>query len=199
MTSRFMDLQRIDLKVLVDAPRDIRLDSLLAIFGRWRNDRGHSAQWVDLADYAHMSRGAGVLIIGKQGQFGITRSDPGLGLFYSGRQGYQGSPRQRIIETFRRHLDLSVALLEEPDYPAELSAAAGTWELAINDRLDYPNSRETDRLLKSDIEAALSALFGVGQYATHFESDPGRRYGLVIHAGRSADLRALRETAARLG
>ena len=79
-----MDLQRIDLKALVDAPRDVNLDPLLAIFSRWRNDKDHPARWVDLADYAHMSRGAGIVIVGKQGIFGMTRFEPALGLLLLG-------------------------------------------------------------------------------------------------------------------
>jgi hypothetical protein len=189
-----MDLQRIDLKALLDAPRSVSLDSLLAIFGRWRNDKGHPAKWVDLADYAHMSRGAGVVIVGKQGIFGVTRFDPGLGLYYSGRGEYEGSSAERVLETFRRHLSLTAALVGEPEYPAALKTLAGSWELAINDRLDFPNNGETDRLLRPSIEAALDKLFGPGGYEMVQDGDHQRRYGFSIQAN-STDLSQLLHTA----
>lgn len=177
-----MDLQRIDLKALLAAPRDVKLDALLGIFARWRNDKDHPARWVDLADYAHMSRGAGVVIVGKQGMFGVTRFDPGLGLFYSGRAEYEGSYEKRIIESFRRHLALAAALHREPDYPAELKTLTGSWELSINDRLNFPNSEETNRLLRPPIQAAIDKLFGPGSYEIHAENDRQRRYGFTLQA-----------------
>jgi hypothetical protein len=189
-----MDLQRIDLTACLDAPRGANLDSLLAIFGRWRNDKDHPAKWIDLADYAHMSHGAGVIIVGKQGIFVVTRFDPGLGLFYSGRSGYEGPNETRVIESFRRHLALTTALFGEPDYPAALKTLTGSWELAINDRLDFPNSDETDGLLRPPIQAALDRLFGAGSYEMVSGGDRQRRYGVSIRAS-SADLSRLLHTA----
>jgi hypothetical protein len=189
-----MDLQRIDLKALVDAPRDVDLDPLLGIFGRWRNDKDHAARWVDLADYAHMSRGAGIVLIGKQGIFGMTRFDPGLGLLYSGRGEYEGSCEKRVLESFRRHLALTTALLREPDYPAELKTLTGAWELSVNDRLDFPNNEETDRVLRPSIEAALDKLFGPASYRIHPEDDRQRRYGFALQAN-NADVNLLLDAA----
>jgi hypothetical protein len=189
-----MDLQRIDLKALLNAPREAKLDSLLAIFGRWRTDRDHPARWVDLADYAHMSRGAGVVLIGKQGMFGVTRFDPGLCLLYSGRGEYEGSCEKRFLETFRRHLALSTALFREAEYPAELKTLTGSWEISINDRLDFPNNEATDRLLRPPIQAALDKLFGPGSYEITAESDRQRRYGFALQAN-TTDLNRLLDAA----
>lgn len=175
-----MDLQRIDLKAALDAPRNAPLDSLLAIFGRWRNDKEHPARWVDLADYAHMSRGAGILIVGKQGIFGVTRFDPGLAVYYSGRDDYEGSVEQRITESFRRHLALTAALFAAPEYPAEMKALTGAWELTLNDRLHFPNNEATDALVGREIRAALDSVLGPGAYETTLESDSQKRYGFTI-------------------
>ena len=188
------DLQRIDLKVFVDAPENPDFDPILTAFARWRHEADAPSDWVDLADYAHMSRGAGVVIVGKQGIFGVTRFDPGLGLYYSGRGEYEGSSAERVLETFRRHLSLTAALVGEPEYPAALKTLAGSWELAINDRLDFPNNGETDRLLRPSIEAALDKLFGPGGYEMVQDGDHQRRYGFSIQAN-STDLSQLLHTA----
>jgi hypothetical protein len=189
-----MDLQRLDIYALIDAPRNAKLDSLLAIFGRWRGDAAHPAKWIDLADYAHMSRGSGVVLVGKQGIFGVTRFDPGLGLLYSGRAEYEGSLEQRVVESFRRHLSLTAALLREPDYPAELKNLTGAWDLTVNDRLNFPNNEQTDRLLRPPIQAALDKLFGVGAYELAPHSDAQQRYGVALHTG-ATDLNRLLEAA----
>ena len=185
------DLQRIHVKLLADAPPDLRLDPFLAIFGRWRQDKTHPAQWIDLADYAHMAKGPGILLVGKQGNYSINRDDPGLGLLYSGKTGFEGSEEERVIEAFRRCLELTLAIREEPEYPADLKLEPGSWELFINDRLNFPNNEATDTALKPSIESALDVLFGSGGYTLTRDTDPQRRYAFSIRASAPAELPAL--------
>ena len=177
-----MDLQRINVKLLATAPPDFSVDSFLAIFGRWRNDAENPAGWFDLADYAHMPKGTGVVLVGKQGNFSIDLGDPGPGLLYCGKQDYSGPVEQRITETFERCLALVKPLLTEPEYPADLKIQPGSWELAINDRLDSPNTAATDQDLRPGISAALDTVFGPGAYSIEREPDPQKRYGFSIRA-----------------
>ena len=189
------DLQRIHVKVLADAPLDLDLDPFLTIFGRWRHEKDHPAQWVDLADYAHMAKGPGILLAGKQGNFGVSRDDPGLGLLYAGKAGFEGDVEQRFLEAFRRCLDLSVRIVAEPEYPEALKLEPGSWELFINDRLNFPNNEATDNLLRSPIEAALNTLFGPGNYTLAPDRDPQRRYAFSIRATSPGDLPTLLDKA----
>ena len=108
-----MDIQRINVKLLAQAPAGFKLDPFLAIFGRWRQDESPEV-WVDLADYAHMAQGQGVGIIGKRGNFAVDETPPGIGLLYAGKKGFEGSGEQRIVEAFRRCLKLAAALTAEP-------------------------------------------------------------------------------------
>ncbi len=175
------DLQRIDVKILADAPADLSLDPFLAIFSRWRKQQDES-DWIDLADYAHMPKGAGIMLIGKQGSFSVNLDDPGIGLLYSGRQDFDGPAGNRVIEAFRRCLRLTNPLVAEPDYPQQLKLLPGSWELYINDRLNFPNNDETDRQLRGAIESALNTLFGAGNYSMERDRDPQRRYAVSIRA-----------------
>ena len=185
------DLQRIHVKLLADAQPDLGLDPFLAIFGRWRQDKSHPSQWIDLADYAHMAKGPGILLVGKQGNFSANRDDPGLGLLYAGKAGFEGSEEERVLEAFRRCLELTQAVLEEPEYPTGLKLEPGSWELFINDRLNFPNNEATDAVLRSSIETALNTLFGVGGYTLARDGDPQRRYAFSIRAATSGDLAEL--------
>ena len=58
----------------------------------------------------------------------------------------------------------------------------GSWELAINDRLDSPNTVATDQDLRPEISAALDTVFGPGAYSIEREPDPQKRYGFSIRA-----------------
>ncbi len=188
------DLQRIDVKMLAEAPADLSLDPFLAIFSRWRKQQDES-DWIDVADYAHMPNGAGIMLIGKQGSFSVNQDSPGIGLLYSGRKDFNGSLDQRVIEAFRRCLRLTKPLLAESDYPKQLKPLPGSWEIFINDRLHFPNTEETDGHLHGPIKAALDALFGANQYSMEREKDPQRRYAFSIRA-QQGDLERLFERVA---
>lgn len=177
--------------MLADAPTDFRLDAFLAIFGRWRQNKDHPAEWVDLADYAHMAEGPGILIAGHQGNFVVDSARPGLGLFYGGKKDFEGSNDERIIEAFRRCLSLTKALVAEPTYPAEMKLKPEAWELFINDRLQFPNNTETDAALRPAIKAALTKLFGEGAFTIEQDTDPQRRYAFSIRASAGVTLEQL--------
>ena len=148
-------LQRIDVKLLLDAPPDPDLDPFLVIFHRWRQRSDHPADWVDLADYAHMPRGPGILIAGKRDTYSVNLNPPGPGLLTSVRKGLEGSVEDRFREAFRRARDLNSELLAEPEFPREFRIREGAWEVFLNDRLGFPNSDQADRIVRPGLAAAL--------------------------------------------
>ncbi len=187
------DLQRINAKLMANGPADLNIDPILAVFGRWRQDKEHPSDWVDLADYAHMARGQGILLVGKQGNFSVDLTDPGPGLLYGGKKDFQGSPANRVLEAMRRCLTLAVPLVGEPEYPASLKLQPGSWELTVNDRLNFPNTDETDKQLAPGIQSALDTVFGAGNYSAEREPDPGRRWAYSVRAEWTADVERLLE------
>ncbi len=186
-----IDLQRIHLKLLAEAPADFSVDPFLAVFARLRHDKANPEDWVDMADYAHMPKGAGMLLAGHRANFSIDLGDPGPGFLYAGKSGHEGAIDERVLETFRRCIALVEPLLAEPEYPSALQPAWGSWELVVNDRLEAPNTDATDAELRSGIETALDRLFG-GNYTAEREPDPGRRYGFSIRAGQAPTLEDLK-------
>jgi hypothetical protein len=182
-----MQLQKINVKLFTDAPATLELAPFLDIFARWRGDASHPSQWIDLADYAHVTKGPGIMLIGKQGNLALDLRDPGPGILYANKAGLEGSVQERILEVFRRCLALTLALSEEPEYPQALAPRPGFWELAINDRLKAPNTDATDLALRPAIESTLARLFG-SDHTLLREADLSRLYGFVIHAKQITDL-----------
>ena len=185
-----MELQRVNVKLFTDAPEQVVLDPFLDIFARWREDAGHPSRWVDLADYAHIPRGPGVMIIGKQGNLALDLADPGPGILYANKENLEGTVEDRILETFRRCLALTAVLTAEPEYPSDLKPRPGFWELSFNDRLETPNTDATDRLLRPAVEATVGRLLGTDHTLIR-QTDPQRRYGFVIHSDEVTSLDVL--------
>ncbi len=150
-------LQRIDVKLLLEAGQDPDLDPFLVIFDRWRQKGDHPSDWVDLADYAHMPGGPGILIAGKRDTFSINLNPPGPGLLTSIRRGLSGTLEDRFREAFRRAGQLNAAVLAEPEFPGRFRVLEGAWEVFLNDRLQFPNSDESDRAVRPALAAAAPA------------------------------------------
>ena len=190
-----MNLQRINVKIFTDAPERIELDAFLGIFARWREDSSHPCSWVDLADYAHVEKGPGIMLIGRRGNVSLDLGDPGPGILYGNKKDLEESEERRIEETFRRSVEVIQALTAEPEYPAAFRIRPGFWQLTFNDRLDAPNTDETDRRLRPVVEAVLDRLLGRGDYSLIRESDASRRYGFTVYWEKVG---SLDEIAARL-
>ena len=184
------DLQRIDLKVLLDAPARPSFDPLLTAFDRWRQEKDAPSDWVDLADYAHMQRGPAVMMAGKREHISIDTNEPGAGILVQTRKGLSGSVEERFAEAFRRHLTLSKRLTEEPEWPAETRVRGGEWIISINDRLSFPNNDESDAALRPGLASLLDKLFGDG-YELERDGDPQRRLAYRLTARGNPSLEQL--------
>ena len=185
------NFQRIQIKILADAPPGLSLEPFLEIFGRWRHEKDNPAQWVDLADYAHMSRGPGVVLIGHRISIGFDTDAPQPGILFTARKGMSGSHGEKISAAFRWCLELAKRLAAEKEFPANVRLRTGEIELRFTDRLATPNTASTDAELRPAVTQALNALFGPGAYTLTPETDPAECYGFRVLASKSESLDAL--------
>ncbi len=172
------DLQRIDVKLLLDTPANPNLDPFLTIFDHWRSVEDHPCDWVDLADYAHMVKGPGIVIAGKRDRYSINLNDPGPGLMTSTQSGLSGDLRNRFSEALERAQGLNEALISEPEFPSEFKLRNGSWEVFVNDRLGYPNDDATDALARP----AVAAAFAVDPSELLRHTDPLGRLGYSLRS-----------------
>ena len=179
-----IELQRIGVKILTDAPAKLNLDPLLSIFGRWRTETDHPAQWVDLADYAHMPRGPGVVLVGKRANFSFDMSDPAPGPLYVSKKDLSGAPAERLGGVFRASFAFAERLAAEAEFPAGVRLDTSALEVVFNDRLETPNNGSTDAELRSVVSAVADRLFGRSGYELERRRDAGDRYGFSIRAAR---------------
>ena len=184
-------VQRIAVKILSDAPATISLDPFLSIFSRWRTDAEDPARWVDLADYAHMPRGPGIVLIGHVCNFSFDLGAPAPGLLYSRKQELYGSNEDRLHSVLRAAAEMSRRLLGEPEFPAGIHVRPGSLEIRFQDRLETPNNDSADRLLRPAVNAVFDRLLGRGAYQARREPDPGKLYGFSIESAAPLTLDSL--------
>ncbi len=189
-------LQKINVKLFADAPRDLDYDILLAIFGRWRLDS--SEEVMDLADYAHVDHGPNCLLVGHRWHFGIDLAEGRPGFFFSTRKGLSGSPADRIAQALRGLLEKTKRLCSEPDFPGAIKTRTGELEVVLNDRIVAPNTSATDGEWRPGLDQVSAKLYGPGAASVEREVDPARRLGYRVRAEAGNRL-SLDEMLRRLG
>ncbi len=187
-----MDLQRIHIKLLTNAALNLNLNQnqnqnqnlepFIDIFGRWRQDKKHPAGWVDLADYAHVPKGPGIVLVGYQASVAFDMADPAPGILYMTRNGLEGANEARIRGALQSGLETAKKLVAEKEFPAGVELNTGALELRFADRVETPNTPTTDAALQPAIAAALDALYGASGYEMTREADTGQLYGYSVRA-----------------
>ena len=190
------NLQRIQIKILSNAPQDLSLEPFIEIFARWRKEK-HPAEWVDLADYAHVPRGPGIVLIGQRCNFAFDTADPAPGILYTAKKGLTGTHPERLHSALQWCLELSQRFVGEPQFPPAVKLRTGALEIRFPDRLETPNTASADDALRPVVQQALDAFYGTGGYALIPQTDPRQCYGFSVQAKQAIPLEALLERVAK--
>ena len=185
------DLQRIHIKILTNAPASLKLEPFIEIFGRWRGEKSQPAEWVDLADYAHVPRGPGIVLVGQRANFAFDMAEPAPGILYAAKKGLTGSHLVRVTVAMKSCLELTKRLITEPEFPDGVALRTDSVELRFADRLATPNTPETDEELRPVVRQAMDKLFGANGYELAVQGDLNETYGFSIRAKKAEPLDAL--------
>ncbi len=137
----------------------VELEKLVPVFHEWiRNKKIDDELLIDVADYAHVPQGPGVVLIGHQSDYYVDVADDRPGLLYSRKRGFDGDFQAGIDDAFRRALQACKMLEEESGLDVEF--ATDEVFFRVQDRLNAPNADTTYEAYKPALEQASSAFFG---------------------------------------
>ncbi len=117
---------------------------------------------IDVANYAHVPKGPGVVLIGHGNDYFIDEGEGRLGLLYNRKRGAP-EPGQRLADAFRRTLHAASLLESDATLAAggaKLRFRTDELLLRINDRLGAPNDDETFAAIKPELDGFCRELFG---------------------------------------
>jgi hypothetical protein len=138
---------------------EIELEKLVPVFHEWiRSKKIADELLIDVADYAHVPQGPGVVLIGHQSDYYLDVADDRPGLLYSRKRGFDGDFQAGIDDAFRRALEACKMLEEESDLDFEFETAELLFR--VQDRLNAPNADATYEAYKPALEQAASTFFG---------------------------------------
>jgi hypothetical protein len=149
-----MEANRILFKIFTTKP--VELESFVPVFHRFIREQVLDELPIDVADYAHVHEGPGVVLIGHAFDYYLDLRGGRLGLVYL-RKRDAPAPAARLKDAARRALRM--ARLLEPAIEG-LSFKTDEFWVSFPDRLRAADSDENFAALKGELDALTTALVG---------------------------------------
>jgi hypothetical protein len=158
-----MDAQKLQLKLFLtaDSARAVRLDALIPVFHRWIREHVLPELLVDVANYAHVPGGPGVVLIGHGSDYFFDQGEGRPGLLHN-RKRAGLPPAERLQDLARRTLHAAALLEVDPALGGAVRFATGELLLRINDRLLAPSDDATFLAVRAELSGLAERLYGGG-------------------------------------
>jgi hypothetical protein len=152
-----MDAHKLQLKLFADAQPGLSLEAFIPVFHRWIKDRVLTDDTlVDVANYAHVPQGPGVVLIGHGADYFMEEGGGRLGLLFN-RKRAAPPPGERLGDLFRHAIHAALLLQREP--MLGLKFRTDEWLLRVNDRLLAPNTEATWAAVRPELERYCARVF----------------------------------------
>ncbi|HVH19405.1 MAG TPA: rhodanese-like domain-containing protein [Myxococcota bacterium] len=175
-----MKPQRIAVKFFAapDPAAPVDLHPFIGIFHRFIQQKALPGLLVDVADYAHVPDGPGVILIGHEVDYGIDQAGGQTGLL-AVRKRLAATPlADAARDALQRALAAVVAIEAEPE--AKLRFATQAFQLDVLDRLAAPNDEAAFGAARQALAPVCDALYGAGSWKAERASADDPRKPLVL-------------------
>ncbi|MDP6978189.1 MAG: hypothetical protein QF570_06235 [Myxococcota bacterium] len=166
--------KRISAKIFTTEPEEaVDHDAFIALFHEFIREKTVEGLLLDVADYAHVPEGPGVMLIGHDVDYGIDQTAGRAGLLAVKKRIEGGELAALLDETVR--LGLLAAKAVEGNGSAGVQFAPGAVQVQFIDRLAHENSDAGFGSVKGELEALAKRLFGEGAQVERADADEPRR------------------------
>jgi hypothetical protein len=167
------------------------LHPFIGIFHRFIQQGEVPGLLIDVADYAHVPDGPGVMLIGHDVDYGIDCSGGRAGLLTTRKRCADVPLAEALRDTLQRALQAVAAI--EADDGTDLRFGTAAVTLQFIDRLATPNTDLAFESVRGEIAAIADRLYGPGGARIEREHADDSRRVLTVHiaADETADASAL--------
>jgi hypothetical protein len=151
------DIQHVNVKVFARTSSKIEWHDAITVFHRWIQDKLTDDTLVDVADYAHVPAGPGVMLVGHKAIVSLDMREKRLGLLYNHRAAVEGTTEEKIRQAFEAAVRACRRLEQEPEFAGKLSFDDHRCEVFINDRMLAPNTDETWQAVKPALQQVFAS------------------------------------------
>jgi hypothetical protein len=156
-----MDAHKLQLKLYLtsEAARAVHAEAFVPVFHRFIKDHVLPEMVIDVANYDHVPKGPGVVLIGHGSDYFIDEGEGRLGLLHN-RKRSGPAPGERLADLARRALHVASLLEKDPSLAGNVKFATNELLFRVNDRLAAPNTDATLAALRGELEAWGKQVFG---------------------------------------
>ncbi len=156
------------------------LEPFIGLFHGFIQHKQLEGLLIDVADYAHVPDGPGILLVGHEVDYAIDLSGGRLGLLTTRKRCGELAFAESLRDTLRKAL-LALRAVEVSGVGALRFATGELW-LQLLDRLAAPNGAEAARAHRGPLESLLGRLYGGGVELSRDGDDPRAPLGFRMRA-----------------
>ena len=174
-----------------DPGAGLDLGPAIDTFHRFIQEKKVEGLLIDVADYAHVPEGPGVVLIGHEVDYGIDRTGGRTGLLVTRKHCGDTSLRDLLRDTLRKALVAIRAI--ENDGSLALRFGPDAFTLQFPDRLAAPNTDDAFDAILAEAAPALSEILGDTKHEISRTNadDPRKLLTLSVEAKETVDADAL--------
>lgn len=171
-----MSLQRVS--VAVPFTDQLDPDEFVPVFHEWIREQTVEGVLIDVARYAHVHHGPGVMLVGHEGDYSVDLAGGRPALRYTLKRDNEGTPTELVARALRRLMHAAHAVGE-----AGKSVDTADITVRVYDRLRAPNTQESLQALGEPIDVAVRETLGATATEARPLSDDEREpFGVNIRA-----------------
>lgn len=185
-----MGPKRIAIKFFTTRPESgADLQAFIPLFHRFIQQASVEGLLLDVADYAHVPNGPGVVLIGHEVDYAIDALGGRTGLLTVRKRAGEEPLAELLLDTLRKAVGVVDAI--EADGSAKVRFALDCIEIQILDRLFAKNDDSGYETVQEQVEAVASQVFGQASLSRSAKDDPRKPLTLEVTATEAADAKTL--------
>ncbi len=155
-TSTLDDAVRIGVKLYARDPERVDPARFIPLFHGWIQHGAVDGLPIDVADYAHVHQGPGVMLIGHEADHAIDLGEGRPGILYQRKREPEGTLEERI-EAALAAADRAAGQIEADPEAGGVEFGRDEILVRVLDRRAAPNDEATADALRPAVEAAVAA------------------------------------------
>ena len=166
------DVVRIGAKLYAENPESVAPEAYIPLFHGWIQGRVLDGVPIDVADYAHVPDGPGVMLIGHEADRSLDLGEGRPGALYQRKRDLEGTLEERFALVLAE-ADRMADLIESGHASGGVRFGRDEILIRVNDRLNAPNDDVTLDVLRPAVDAALARVRpGLSPEVTRVDNDP---------------------------
>ena len=187
-----MQPYKISVKFFIDDPTAVDPHKFVPVFHSWIQSHAvPDHMLIDVADYEHVHKGPGTVLIAQEANFYADRTDGRLGLTYSRKWQADGEFFQRLARAYAAALDGCRRLENDPQLSGTVKFRTDESVVRIHDRLLAPNTPQRFEQLKPDLRRLADELYAGASVDIEHLMSPNRLFEVQLRADDSPAIATL--------